>query len=87
MLPVISPLEHPFVTIQLVGHSCAIDLHAGREHNELEPLRYLKKQITVIFPEGNKVKNVKKTYNFKEEINVRPFMHEKSDWMTINCHL
>jgi len=62
VLPVVAPVQHPLVAVQFVRHGRPVDLHARREHNQLEPL-------------GN---------DGEKEINVRPFVNEKSDWMSVN---
>ena len=41
VLAVVAPVEHALVAVQLVRHGLAVDLHAGSEHHELEPLRHL----------------------------------------------
>lgn len=42
VLPVVAPVEHPLVAVQLVRHGLAVDLHAGGEDNKLKPLGNLK---------------------------------------------
>ena len=41
VLPVVPPVEHPLVTVQLVRHCLPVYLHAGSEHHQLEPLGHL----------------------------------------------
>ena len=38
VLPVVPPVQHPLVAVQLVSHGLSVDLHAGREDHQLEPL-------------------------------------------------
>ena len=45
MLPVVPPVEHPLVAVQLVRHGLTIDLHTGSENDQLKPLGYLKISI------------------------------------------
>ena len=40
MLPVISSSQHSFVVVQLVGDGRPINLHGGREDDEVVPLRH-----------------------------------------------
>ena len=42
VLPVVSPVQHPLVAVQLVRHRLPVDLHAGREDHQLEPLSNLR---------------------------------------------
>ena len=41
VLPVVSPVQHPLVAVQLVRHRLPVDLHAGREDHQLKPLSHL----------------------------------------------
>ena len=41
MLAVVAPVEHAAVAVQPVGDRGPVDLHAGREHHQLEPLGHL----------------------------------------------
>ena len=45
MLPVVPPVEHPLVAVQLVRHGLTIDLHTGSENDQLKPLGHLKISI------------------------------------------
>ena len=40
VLPVVTSVEHLLASVQLVRHALAVDLHAGGEHDQLEPLRH-----------------------------------------------
>ena len=41
VLPVVPPVQHPLVAVQLVRHCLPVDLHAGREDHQLKPLSHL----------------------------------------------
>ena len=40
-------MEHPQVAVQLVRHRLAVEVDAGREYNQLEPLGHLDKEQTL----------------------------------------
>ena len=47
VLPVVPPVEHPKVAVQLIRHGCPIDLHARCEHYQLEPLGHLSDHVEI----------------------------------------
>ena len=45
VLSVVSSVEHPSSSVQLVSHRLPVYLHAGREHHQLKPLSNLKQSV------------------------------------------
>ena len=45
VLPVVPPVQHPLVAVQLVGHGLSVDLHTGCEDHQLEPLSHLQPEV------------------------------------------
>ena len=80
VLPVVPPVQHPLVAVQLVRHGLPVDLHAGREDHQLEPLSDLKNDRVLL----NIITVKVGTYHGQEEIHVRPLVYEKSDRMFVN---
>ena len=78
----VRPVEHALVTVQLVRHGRPVDLHAGGEDHQLEPLGHLRRV------QGQRWTDISaETHHREEEVDVRPLVDEEADRVPVYRHL